>query len=79
MTETVMLPARRVLSPALILAVTLIAIAAMALGFGIRTWTDTSASPATPAPVVQAQPVAIPGVPAAPQTSQPITRIGRAN
>ena len=48
MTQTLALQSRRIVTPVVALIVVLAAVAALALGFGLRVWTEKSSS--TPAP-----------------------------
>jgi drug/metabolite transporter (DMT)-like permease len=57
MTETVSFTPRRTISSGMILAALLLIAASMALGFGIRSWTQTEAQASTPAAVRVAPPV----------------------
>jgi hypothetical protein len=75
MTEALTFTPHRTISSVMVLAVALIIAASMALGFGIRSWTEHTTHTATPA-VQTVQPVTSPSVPAGSTTdSQPLLRL----
>jgi hypothetical protein len=58
MAETLAISARRLVTPITVLLVGLAFAAAVALGFGLRAWTEHASSPATRTIVVQHAPSA---------------------
>ncbi len=68
MTETLTLSPRRMVAPLAAFLVAIALIAMLALGFGIRTWTEHTPHPSAPAGVVTHE---------APASAQPVCRIGQ--
>lgn len=76
MAQALALAPRRIVTPVAAFLMTVVFAAALALGFGIRTWTEDTARPAAPAPAVHASPShAL--QPTSPATAQALRKLGR--
>jgi hypothetical protein len=76
MTQTLALSPRRMITPVAAFVIALALAATLAVGFGIRTWTEDSARPTAPAVATHASPSAAVHT-GNPAPAQPLRKLGK--